>query len=171
MSEDLIDDGLGTAASAVCPTCGKRAMYFNRPGDARCAFCEAGEFVRKRGEQRGVNFTGTCPVCYKKFSDCECGYLVGGWFGDKMPQQPVYPTKPILYVRWIDAMNHQDRLFVSVMKAKELTTAETIGYLIHEDDEKIILAQNIYHIPETPEPSAENCMEIPKGTIQERREL
>lgn len=82
-----------------------------------------------------------------------------------------YPTKPILYVRWIDAMNHQDRLFISVMKAKELTTAETIGYLIHEDDEKIILAQNIYHIPETPEPSAENCMEIPKGTIKERREL
>ena len=165
MSEDLIDDGLGTAASAFCSICGKRAMYFNRPGDARCANCERIAF------EKGLNYTGTCPCCGKQLSDCECGYLVSGWFGDKMPQEPLYHTKPILYVRWIDAMNHQDRLFVSVMKAKELTTAETIGYLIHEDDEKIILAQNIYHIPETPEPSAENCMEIPKGTIKERREL
>jgi len=45
------------------------------------------------------NCTGTCPACCKKFCDCECGYLVSGWFGDKMPQEPTEreELKDIIY--------------------------------------------------------------------------
>ena len=74
MNEDIIDDGFGTAASAVCPACGHRDMYVVRPGDIRCARCEVlgSEECYNPTIRRGVNYTGTCPVCYRKFSDCEC---------------------------------------------------------------------------------------------------
>jgi len=38
-STDLIEDGFGSAASAICPTCGLRAVYVCRPGDIRCGVC------------------------------------------------------------------------------------------------------------------------------------
>jgi len=69
MNKDIIDDGFGTAAPAVCPRCAERATYVVRPGDIRCAYCEHEDFERW---QKGVNYTGSCPVCYRKFSDCEC---------------------------------------------------------------------------------------------------
>lgn len=38
-TDDLVDDGFGTSAPAVCPICGLRAMYVCRPGDIRCGVC------------------------------------------------------------------------------------------------------------------------------------
>lgn len=37
--EEIVDDGFGTSASAVCPTCGLKAVYVCRPGDIRCGVC------------------------------------------------------------------------------------------------------------------------------------
>ena len=37
--EDVVEDGFGTAAPAVCPMCGCRAVYVCRPGDIRCGVC------------------------------------------------------------------------------------------------------------------------------------
>ena len=36
---DLIEDGFGSSAPAVCPECGCKSMYVNRPGDIRCGVC------------------------------------------------------------------------------------------------------------------------------------
>jgi len=36
---DLVEDGFGTAAPAICPTCGLRTVYVCRPGDIRCGVC------------------------------------------------------------------------------------------------------------------------------------
>ena len=54
---------------------------------------------RKERSDTKDAYTGTRPVCYRKFSDCECGYLVSGWFGDKMPQEPTEreELKDIIY--------------------------------------------------------------------------
>lgn len=41
--DDLVDDGFGTQASAICPICGCRAVYVCRPGDIRCAVCYDGK--------------------------------------------------------------------------------------------------------------------------------
>ena len=178
MSKDIIEDGFGSAADAVCPTCGERAIYVARPGDVRCSNCE----------DKALSYTGTCASCGKNFP-CECKWRmlpVGTCVLCKKPFRECKCLKkeewrkdmaalldkdsyPLLYVKWVDIMNHQERLFVSTMKKKELTDVETVGFLIHEDDDKIILSQNIYHIPETPELTAENCMEIPKAVIKERR--
>ena len=35
-----IGDGFGNRWSARCPHCGHYEMYINRPGDARCWWCE-----------------------------------------------------------------------------------------------------------------------------------
>src|SRR4030042_5782573 len=36
---DIVEDGFGTSAPAICPTCGYRAVYVCRPGDIRCGVC------------------------------------------------------------------------------------------------------------------------------------
>ena len=40
--EDLVEDGFGTASSAICGRCGCRAVYVCRPGDIRCGVCYDG---------------------------------------------------------------------------------------------------------------------------------
>jgi len=40
--QDIIEDGFGTIAPAVCSECGCRSMYVNRPGDIRCGVCYDG---------------------------------------------------------------------------------------------------------------------------------
>lgn len=37
--DEIVEDGFGTATSAICPDCGCRAMYVCRPGDIRCGVC------------------------------------------------------------------------------------------------------------------------------------
>lgn len=37
--EDIVEDGFGTSAPAVCSECGCRAVYVCRPGDIRCGVC------------------------------------------------------------------------------------------------------------------------------------
>ena len=39
---DLVEDGFGSAAPAVCGECDCRAVYVCRPGDIRCAVCYDG---------------------------------------------------------------------------------------------------------------------------------
>jgi len=39
---ELVEDGFGSAASAICPTCGYEAVYVCRPGDIRCGVCYDG---------------------------------------------------------------------------------------------------------------------------------
>ena len=40
--DDLVEDGFGSAAPAICPDCGCRAVYVCRPGDMRCGVCYDG---------------------------------------------------------------------------------------------------------------------------------
>ena len=53
MKDDLVDDGFGTAASAVCDRCGERAVYIVRPGDIRCANCEKIDFEAREKDRIG----------------------------------------------------------------------------------------------------------------------
>lgn len=54
--DDIVEDGFGTSAPAVCPLCGCRAVYVCRPRDIRCAVCYGGNPKEW--------YTGTeCPEC------------------------------------------------------------------------------------------------------------
>ena len=55
--EDIVEDGFGTAASAICPDCGCRAVYVCRPGDIRCGVCYD-------GNSREYYNGDECAVCH-----------------------------------------------------------------------------------------------------------
>ena len=38
-NREVISDGFGNEYPACCPSCGRRSMYINRPGDGRCKYC------------------------------------------------------------------------------------------------------------------------------------
>ena len=40
--QDLVEDGFGSAAPAICSICGYRSVYVCRPGDIRCHVCYDG---------------------------------------------------------------------------------------------------------------------------------
>lgn len=119
-------------------------------------------------------FTGTCPTCYRSFGECQCHLST---YISAPPNPYMQPSEqetqdekhPLLYVRWKDILNYTDRVFISIIKEIKLIDVETVGFLVHEDDEKITLSQNKYDIPDMPELTAENSMIIPKADIYERR--
>jgi len=66
--EDLIEDGFGCAAPAVCPVCHCRAVYVNRPGDIRCGACDGNPEEYYTGEKcdncgRNAIHNGECLCC------------------------------------------------------------------------------------------------------------
>ena len=69
MSEDIIDDGFGTQASAICPECGCRSVYVCRPGDIRCGVCYDGNsktwYLGEECPECGMNavYDGGCICC------------------------------------------------------------------------------------------------------------
>lgn len=66
---DLIEDGFGTASSAVCPICGCRAVYVCRLGDIRCGVCYDGSpeeyYTGSQCKECGMNaiHNGKCLCC------------------------------------------------------------------------------------------------------------
>jgi len=68
-SNDLIEDGFGTAASAICPICGCRSIYVCRPGDIRCGVCYDGNpkeyYTGTECKECGMNarHNGKCLCC------------------------------------------------------------------------------------------------------------
>ena len=42
IENEIVEDGFGTSAPAVCSICGCRAVYVCRPGDIRCGVCYDG---------------------------------------------------------------------------------------------------------------------------------
>jgi len=77
MTEDLVEDGFGSAANAVCSKCGCRAVFVNRPGDIRCGVCYDGnpkEYYN--GTQcnecgmRAIHGNG-CLCCGTKYEETE----------------------------------------------------------------------------------------------------
>lgn len=79
----------------------------------------------------------------------------------------------IVRVKWLDIMTYCDRVPVPVAKESRLAECETVGYLIGEDVNKIVLAHSIQSIPNNI--INENCVSdfsvIPKGVITSREEL
>ena len=69
LTEDIIEDGFGSAADAVCAECGCRAMYVCRPGDIRCGVCYDGNpiewYTGTRCSECGYSaiHRGKCIVC------------------------------------------------------------------------------------------------------------
>ncbi len=69
MTEDLVEDGFGTAASAICSECGCRSMYVCRPGNIRCGVCYDGNskeyYTGLKCEVCGYNaiHNGKCLMC------------------------------------------------------------------------------------------------------------
>ncbi len=69
MNNDLIEDGFGSAASAICSTCGCRAVYVCRPGDIRCGVCYDGNpkewYTGKQCDDCGMDsvHNGVCICC------------------------------------------------------------------------------------------------------------
>jgi len=52
----IIEDGFGSAASAICSSCGYEAVYACRPGDIRCGVCYDGNPVEWYSGE-------ICPEC------------------------------------------------------------------------------------------------------------
>ena len=67
-------------------------------------------------------------------------------------------------VKWNDITCYADRKTLQEAVRAKLTPAETIGELIFEDKQMVVVAHNIFHIPET-EPYVSEFTAIPKGCI------
>jgi len=70
----------------------------------------------------------------------------------------------ILYVKWVDALSSVGWEEIDpVVKQFGAVECESIGYLLHEDDEQIILAATVS------EKESNSRIAIPKGWIKSRR--
>jgi hypothetical protein len=93
--ENIVSDGFGTSAPAICHECGCRSIYVCRPGDIRCGVCYDGNPKEwYTGEQcpecrlRAVH-NNRCLCCdyystvteddiHRNITDFEYGYLTWG---------------------------------------------------------------------------------------------
>ena len=74
MTDDLVEDGFGTAASAICLECGCRSLYVCRPGDIRCGVCYDGnspsyydgELCERECGMKAVH-NGICLCCGEEY--------------------------------------------------------------------------------------------------------
>ena len=76
--------------------------------------------------------------------------------------------RQIVYLKWQDIMTYGDRMPLSEAMFAKLAPCETVGFLIYEDKNQIVLAHNIFDIPESPQPFASEYSVIPKGCILQR---
>lgn len=73
------------------------------------------------------------------------------------------PELKMVLVEWIDSSANGRWLTHEAMSTLVLSKCITIGYLMHEDEEKVVVAQSI-DISEVP-PNFNNTMMIPKVAI------
>jgi hypothetical protein len=77
----------------------------------------------------------------------------------------------VVSIKWIDIMTYSEMTPLSVAKDAKFAMCETVGYLVYEDDSKVILAQSLKNIPDCPEPFVSEYTVIPDGCIIERKTL
>lgn len=94
---DLIEDGFGSAAPAICPTCGCRAIYICRPGDIRCGVCS--------DHNPKDYYTGSkCPECgMNAIHDGVCVYC----FDSPVSKEPIREINPSNKEGGWEHRNHQ----------------------------------------------------------------
>ena len=67
--DEIVEDGFGMSASAICEECGCRAIYVCRPGDIRCSVCYDGNpkeyYTGTECKECGMNavHNGECLAC------------------------------------------------------------------------------------------------------------
>jgi len=76
----------------------------------------------------------------------------------------------LVKLKWQDIMTYGDKKPLGEAMCAQLATCETVGFLIYEDKKQIILAHNIFDIPECPQKFASEYSVIPKGCVIERRD-
>jgi hypothetical protein len=81
----------------------------------------------------------------------------------------------IVKVSWLDIVTISERVPIEIAKESDLAECETVGFLIFEDENKIIVAHSIQRIPQdTTNTTYESVSEysvIPRGCIIEIKEI
>jgi hypothetical protein len=81
----------------------------------------------------------------------------------------------ILRVKWLDIVVVSERIPLDIAKESDFAECENVGFLVYEDDHKLIIAPSYQKIPqdttnETFEAVSEYSV-IPKGCIKSIEEL
>ena len=72
----------------------------------------------------------------------------------------------IVEVEWIDAQSSMDAMTISELEKQKPFTSKSCGYLIKEDEEKIILGFMLFGFNVNDEPLLKHYQVIPKGMVR-----
>lgn len=75
----------------------------------------------------------------------------------------------IVEVEWIDAHSSMDALTISELEKEKPFTTKSCGYLIKEDEEKIVLGFMLFGFNVMDEPLLKHYQVIPKGMVKKIR--
>jgi hypothetical protein len=79
-------------------------------------------------------------------------------------------TYPLIKISWLDACNYTERLPLD--HDFTLIPVETVGYLLREDKEKIILFRDVYIYGEGDDQvRIDGIVAIPKGCVKKREKV
>jgi hypothetical protein len=83
---------------------------------------------------------------------------------------PRKPTPALVLLEWIDARLHSD---VDAPGKAELAVCQTVGWIIHEDAEKLEIAGEYYTDADDPdgERTWRSVTVLPGGWVRKRRKL
>ena len=77
----------------------------------------------------------------------------------------------IVLVKWMDTTTYSERhLMGDTPRYARLTSCETTGFLVEKTKEKVVVAHQIFNVPEN-EPLASDFTAIPRGCIKSIKEL
>lgn len=76
------------------------------------------------------------------------------------------PDKMVL-IRWVDSSGHGRWVTREEAERDRLSVCESIGWLIVDDDVKMVIYQSLDHVNDT----VNGCMSIPKVAIQDVKYL
>ena len=82
------------------------------------------------------------------------------------PWEPSVPPMKIVKVIWFDAWGDDAQLVVDAVTDFEPIERRNVGYLIKDDEDKIILTQGIVENPYLEGLRIDGCVVIPKGMIK-----
>ena len=111
-----------------------------------------------------MSYTGTCPVCHRKFSDCECN-----WTTVEPIEKP--PPESIVEVVWEDAAFDAAYMQPKSIAALKPITRRNIGYLIRDEPDTVVLTQGVMQNFCQGEVSYDGYLIIPRGMIMGIRKL
>jgi hypothetical protein len=70
-------------------------------------------------------------------------------------------------IKWTDIVTYGDTAPLSVAKDAKCADCQSIGFLINDDSDKVIIAHSIQDLPGNAELTVSEYTTIPKGCIKE----